>query len=345
MSAPRVFDLLKSFKSRVDEYIFVEVPSTHVIPEINLLYTMMRDYPSRSGKGLRPGLLLIFNRAFGGSDKIALNTAAALELFQNWIVIHDDIEDQSDLRRGLPALHVKYGVPLALNAGDALAGKMWELILKNREILGAEKALTIFGEFLHMYSQTTAGQHIELAWAKNHRWDIGEDDYFDMCRRKTSWYTCITPSWMGSLIAGAPGDVKKTIVKFGMDLGVAFQIQDDVLNLTGDKEKYGKEIGGDILEGKRTLILISLLSKCTDDEKRYVIDSLGRTRNDKDMQMVDEVLSLMKRYECIEYAIEVSQKLATNARGTLMDSLDDSIGNEWKSVIVELVDFVVEREF
>ena len=344
MSVPEVLDILKSFKNRVDKYIFEEVPSTHAMPEINLLYTMMRDYPSRAGKGLRPGLLLIFNRAFNGNDEIALNTAAALELFQNWIVIHDDIEDQSDLRRGLPALHVMYGVPLALNAGDALAGKMWELIHKNKDILGAEKAMIVFGEFLHMYSQTTAGQHIELAWAKNHRWDITEDDYFNMCQCKTAWYTCITPSWTGSLIAGAPEDVKKTIVKFGMDLGVAFQIQDDVLNLIGDREKYGKEIGGDILEGKRTLILINLLSKCTDDEKHYVIDCLDRNRSEKDMPMVDGVLSLMKKYGCIEYAIEISQKLARNARATLIGSLDDSIDNEWKSVIVELVDFVVERE-
>ncbi len=345
MNAPGVLDLLKSFKNRVDEYIFEEVPSTHETPEIDLLYTMMRDYPSRSGKGLRPGLLLIFNRAFGGSDEIALNTAAAMELFQNWIVIHDDIEDQSDLRRGLPALHVKYGIPLALNAGDALAGKMWELILKNKDILGAEKALSIFEEFLYMYSQTTSGQHIELAWAKNHRWDISQDDYFDMCRRKTAWYTCITPSWTGCFIAGAPGNVRETIVKFGMDLGVAFQIQDDVLNLIGDKEKYGKEIGGDILEGKRTLILISLLGKCTGDEKRYIIDSLDRDRDDKNIRMIDDILLLMRKYGSIKYAIEVSQKLAMNARATFMDSLDGSIDDEWKSVIVELVDFVVERDF
>jgi geranylgeranyl diphosphate synthase type II len=345
MSIPGILDLLKSFKNQVDKYIFEEVPSTHAIPEIDLLYTMMRDYPSRAGKGLRPGLLMIFNRAFGGSDGIALNTAAALELFQNWIVIHDDIEDQSDLRRGLPALHVKYGVPLALNAGDALAGKMWELILMNKDILGAEKALTIFGEFLHMYSQTTAGQHIELAWARNHRWDISEEDYFDMCQRKTAWYTCITPSWTGSFIAGAPQHLKDTIVKFGMDLGVAFQIQDDVLNLIGDRERYGKEIGGDILEGKRTLVLINLLSKCPDDKKRYVIDSLDRNREDKDIQLIDNILLLMKEYGSIDYAIEVSQKLARKARTTIIDSLDDSIEDEWKSVIIELVNFVVEREF
>jgi len=138
MNKPDVFALLSGLKSDVDRYIFNFLPLRHDIPEIDLLYQMMRDYPSRSGKGLRPGLLLLFNRAYGGNDSQAINTAAALELFQNWIVIHDDIEDQSDLRRGLPALHIKHGVPLALNAGDALAGKMLEMLLQNKSILGRE---------------------------------------------------------------------------------------------------------------------------------------------------------------------------------------------------------------
>lgn len=345
MSSNEVFDLLKSFKDKVDKYIFERIPDSHEIPEINLLYRMMRDYPSRSGKGLRPGLLLIFNRAFGGSDDSALNTAAALELFQNWIVIHDDIEDQSDLRRGQPALHVKYGVPLALNAGDALAGKMWELILDNRRILGSEKAMTVFGEFLHMYSQTTAGQHIELAWASNNKWDITEDDYYDMCNRKTAWYTCITPSWTGSLIAGAPGSFRESIVNFGLDLGVAFQIQDDMLNLVGDKEKYGKEIGGDILEGKRTLMLIHLLGKCAAGERKEILQRLEPSREDKDPNLIEDILSAMKECGSLDYAIGVSQRLATRARRTLNQSVDGLIADHWKSVILDLIDFVVQREF
>jgi geranylgeranyl diphosphate synthase type II len=345
MSALGVFDLLKSLKDKVDRYIFERIPDSHEVLEIDLLYRMMRDYPSRSGKGLRPGLLLIFNRAFGGNDETALNTAAALELFQNWIVIHDDIEDQSDLRRGLPALHVKYGIPLALNAGDALAGKMWELILDNRRILGAEKAMTIFGEFLNMYSQTTAGQHIELAWASLNKWDITENDYFEMCHRKTAWYTCITPSWAGSLIAGAPRTLRDPIINFGLDLGTAFQIQDDVLNLVGEKEKYGKEIGGDILEGKRTLMLIHLLGKCTDDERREVLRRLERKREDKDPMLIEDVLSMMEKYGSVNYAIGVSQRLAGRARDTLNQSVDGSIDGHLKSVIIDLIDFIVEREF
>jgi geranylgeranyl diphosphate synthase type II len=345
MNNSSVFDILKSFKDRVDRYIFDILPDGHEIPEVDLLCKMMRDYPSRAGKGLRPGLLMIFNRACGGSDDLSLNTAAAMELFQNWIVIHDDVEDQSDLRRGLPSLHVKYGIPLAINAGDALAGKMWELILKNREILGPERTMIIFDEFLKMYSQTTAGQHIELAWERGGRWGVTEEDYFAMCRRKTAWYTCITPSWIGCFIAGSHPGMRDKIVKFGLELGVAFQIQDDVLNLIGDKEKYGKEIGGDILEGKRTLMLIDLLKKCDTDERSFIIETLSRQREDIDEALVADILSLMDRYDSIAYAIETSQKMAKNARKIFIDTFDKSIDKKWKSILLELIDFVVTREF
>jgi len=345
MDAPHFLELFKDFKQKVDEYIFEKLPLDHDIPEIEFLYEMMRDYPSRSGKGLRPGLLMTFNRAFGGSDEKALNTAAALEIFQNWIVIHDDIEDGSDLRRGEPALHVKFGVPLALNAGDALAGKMWELIYENRNILGNGLALNVFNEFLIMYSRTTEGQHIELGWEHNRRWDLTDGDYFSMCERKTAWYTCISPSWIGGLIAGAPENLKDSFILFGRDLGVAFQIQDDILNLTGDKKKYGKEIGGDILEGKRTLILIDLINKCDSQEKQFVIESFDRAREKKEPGIIEDILVLMKKYKSIEYAASVSQEKAKSARQSYLKHINDYIAiEEYQKVIIDLIDFMIERE-
>jgi geranylgeranyl diphosphate synthase type II len=339
-----VFEILKTLKTRVDDYIFRFLPDNHEIPEISLLYRMMREYPSRSGKGLRPGLLLLFNRAFGGSDEKAINTAAALELFQNWIVIHDDIEDQSDLRRGLPALHIQFGVPLALNAGDALAGKMWEMLWLNKTILGTEKAMAIFEEFLHMYAQTTAGQHIELAWVNDRRWDISENDYFNMCRRKTAWYTVITPCWTGALITGADAKVRETMVSFGMELGVAFQIQDDVLNLRGDFGKYGKEIGGDLWEGKRTLVLIDLLRKCSEGEKDFVVRILNKHREEKRPDDIAKILDLIRKHESIQYAAQVSQELARRARETFTGQIDGAINSENRKILLGLIDFIVKRE-
>ena len=344
MEKSDVFELLRYLKSRIDQHIFDFLPGKHEIPEIDLLYRMMRDYPSRSGKGLRPGLLLIFNRAYGGSDEMALNTAAALELFQNWIVIHDDIEDQSDLRRGFPALHIKHGIPLALNAGDALAGKMWEMLLCNKAILGPEKAMMVFEEFMYMYSKTTSGQHIELAWVDGHRWDITEQDYYNMCQRKTAWYTVITPSWTGALIAGAPLATREQIIRFGLDLGIAFQIQDDVLNLSADIKKYGKEIGGDIWEGKRTLVIIDLLRKCNLDERDYVLNILNKEREKKSHEEVHDILNIIEKYECINYAAGISQGLALKARQTFTDSINGSVDIKYRKVLLDLIDFIVHRE-
>jgi geranylgeranyl diphosphate synthase type II len=344
METGGIFELLRSLKGDVDKYIFEFLPERHDIPEIDLLYRMMRDYPSRSGKGLRPGLLMIFNRAYGGRDETALNTAAALELFQNWIVIHDDIEDQSDLRRGLPALHIKYDIPLALNAGDALAGKMWELLLRNREILGPELALLVFEEFMKMYSETTSGQHIELAWMRERRWDLGESDYFNMCHRKTSWYTVITPSWTGAMIAGAGNDIRDTLIKFGLDLGVAFQIQDDVLNLSGDIGKYGKEIGGDIWEGKRTLVIIDLLRKCSSPERQSVLDILNKDRDQKIASEIESILSMIRKYGCLDYAAGISQSLALKARQTFTEKIDGAIDPDYRKILLDLIDFIVHRE-
>ena len=344
MNDQSFFELLKYFKKSVDDYIFEFLPDNHDILEINLLFEMMRDYPSRSGKGLRPGLIMLFNRAFGGDDEKSLNSAAAIEIFQNWIVIHDDIEDQSDLRRGQPALHIKHGVPLALNAGDALAGKMWELILKNESIIGTEKALKVFNEFLIMYARTTEGQHIELGWATSHKWNITENDYFNMCQRKTAWYTCISPSWIGALTAGADNSLREAFIQFGRDLGVAFQIQDDILNLVGEAEKYGKEIGGDILEGKRTLVLIHLLENCEKSERDFISSSIDVARVKKDISVIGDVIKLMRKYGSIEYAATVSHKLAGRARDTYFKSIDSHVDDQYRPVITDFINFMVERE-
>ncbi len=338
------FSTLKEYKKQVDEYIFGKLPRFHSVPEVNSLFQMMSDYPSRGGKGLRPSILLIFCRAYGGKIESALNTAAALELFQNWIVIHDDIEDGSELRRGLPALHIKHGVPLALNAGDALAGKMWEFLKNNRQILGPELTLDIIEQFLNMYSMTTAGQHIELSWVKNKRWDLNRDDYLNMCRHKTSWYTCATPSWIGALIAGADVKFKEIIFDFGLDLGVAFQIQDDILNLVGDEEVYGKEIGGDLWEGKRTLITINLMDKTNPEHKKFLLEVFDRPRSQKKSEDIEKIMKLIEEYDCIQSAMDSSIELATRAKKKFT-RLDGAIDETQRNLILEMIDFMINRKF
>jgi len=295
------------------------LPQTIKTKEIQLLYDMMRDYPSRGGKGLRGSLCLLWCELFSGKKNDALVTASALEIFQNWILIHDDIEDGSDMRRGLPALHKKFGVELAINTGDALHGKMWELLLTNRTIVGTEATLGVLFEFARMLNETTEGQHMDLSWSLQNDWNIDEPDYLLMVTKKAAWYTCITPCRLGLLISQ---NVEKEenlsklmdqIVDFGTHLGIAFQIVDDVLNLTADETKYGKEILGDLYEGKRTVMLIHLLRKISGDQRKRVIESLSKPRPAKSAEEMNWIYDLMKNSGSIEYARRLAAKHSTSA--------------------------------
>jgi len=336
---------MKGIKSAVDQLILDELlPTSDSVAEIDLLYKMMRDYPSRLAKGMRPFLCVTTCRAAGGDRDDALLTAACIELFQHWILIHDDIEDGSELRRGEPALHIKYGVPLALNAGDALHARMWGALALNGASLGPQKTVRIMEEFSHMVNETTEGQHMELGWIAHKRWDLKESDYYEMCTRKTSWYTVAGPCRLGAIAAGAHEDVMRKLEEFGLRLGVAFQIQDDSLNLSGDEEKYGKAKSDDILEGKRTLILLHLLGAAEEDESERLVSIMNKDREAKTPEDVAYVLSLIEKYDAVSYARKRAVEMMKDALGVLQ-------GINWKgdreaaALLREFARFAVEREW
>jgi geranylgeranyl diphosphate synthase type II len=330
-------------KHRVDQLILDELlPKSHTVPAIDLLYTMMRDYPERPGKGMRPYLCVTSCKAFGGTEDGCLLTAAAIELFQNWILIHDDIEDGSEMRRGSPSLHKKYGWVLALNTGDALHARMWESLLRNREVLGEVKTLDIMGEFAHMINETTEGQQMELRWVVENDWGMTEEDYYQMCTKKTSWYTVISPMRLGALVAGARSEDIDSLVEPGKKLGVGFQIHDDVLNLSAGA-KYGKEAADDLLEGKRTLILIRLLSGADPRDRQRVVDIFSMSREDR-RQFMGEILDLIHKYDALGYAVARSTELVRDALSMLkgVKWLD---GADAEKRVEEIARFAVERDW
>jgi geranylgeranyl diphosphate synthase type II len=319
MQTDKMLSEMVRIKSEVDKLILEEfLPKRSQIREIDLLYRMLRDYPSRPAKGMRALMCVSACKAFGGKEEDVLATAACLEVFQHWILIHDDIEDGSEMRRGSPALHKKYDWRLALNAGDALHALMWGALLRNRRRLSDEKTLRVMDEFYTMVSKTTEGQHVELGWVVADRWDLTEEDYFSMCTHKTSWYTVIGPMRLGGVIGGADNASLKLIVDAGKKLGVGFQIHDDILNLSGDQSKYGKEIGDDLLEGKRTLVLIRLLSQCTEAERRRVKAILKLPREQRKKQAT-EIMELIQRYDAIGYSRRMSSRLVDEARAMLSE--------------------------
>jgi geranylgeranyl diphosphate synthase, type II len=351
-----IVDYLAANKKELDKIVLQYLPAKNVNQEISSLYEMMRDYPSRGGKGLRGSLCLLWTELFGGKREDALICAASLELFQNWILIHDDIEDSSDLRRGLPALHKKYGVELAINAGDALHGKMWSLLFQNEKQLGAHMSMRILSEFVMMIDETTEGQQMELYWTRNGRWEITEADYLLMVTKKAAWYTCITPSRLGTIIAESRKGkgslstdlpVLEKLVEFGTNLGISFQIIDDILNLTAEESKYGKEILGDILEGKRTLMLIHLLAVSSKSQREKITEIMSKPRNQKTREDAEFVFKLMKNSGSLDYARRLAKRFSEKALSQFEEILT-SAGihrSEKYKVVRSLLEYLTSRDY
>lgn len=336
---------MKRVKSRVDDVILSQLlPKSSEVREVDVLYAMMRDYPSRPAKGMRPFLCVTACRAAGGVEDDAILTAACIELFQNWILIHDDIEDGSELRRGAPVLHKKYSEALALNAGDALHARTWEALLRNRQRLGLERTFAVMQEFSKMVNETTEGQHMELGWVAAKRWDLGVRDYYEMCTKKTSWYTVASPCRLGAIVAGAGTSMLEELREFGTRLGIAFQIQDDTLNLVGDQTKYGKAKSDDILEGKRTLILLHLLESAAQSERDRVTAIMNKSRETKSKADVDYVLSMIDKYDAVGFARKRAIELMKEALATLK-GIQWSGDREAADLLASFTRFAVEREW
>jgi len=307
------------------------------------LYDLVADYPRRGGRALRPSLCIATARAFGGRVEDAIATAASIELLHNALLIHDDIEDESHRRRGKPTMHAQWGVPMAINVGDALTLLSLRPLLENRQILRPRLALRIIEATERTARDSAEGQALELGWRHDNVMDLSEPDYLLMVMKKTCWLTTIHPSRVGALI-GARGDIDlEPFVRFGFLMGAAFQIQDDVLDLIGDEAAYGKELDGDIHEGKRTLMVIRLLERADEDERRVVTELFATPRRERTVEQVRWVRARMDDHGCIDYAREVASGLAGAALAEFSATYGKLPPSRDKDFIEELVTWVIER--
>jgi geranylgeranyl diphosphate synthase type II len=236
-------------------------------PKAAFLYELMLEYPLREAKGLRPALCIATCRALGGTLEAALRPAAALELYHNAFLIHDDIEDESLLRRGRPTLHHLHGVPVAINVGDAMLALSLQPLLDNIGVIGLGPSLRILQTVTRMARESAEGQALELEWIRRGTWALEDEDYVHMVEQKTCWYSFITPVKVGAIAAGQEARRTEVLAEFARCLGITFQIQDDVLNLSGEPGAYGKELGGDLWEGKRTLMLLHMMRHASPEER------------------------------------------------------------------------------
>jgi geranylgeranyl diphosphate synthase type II len=309
------------------------------------LYGPMLEYPLSEGKGFRPALCLAVCQACGGRLEEALDTAVALEMFHNAFLIHDDIEDSSQYRRGQPTLHQKYGIAIATNIGDALNMLAMRTLLGNTRTLGLERALTLIFEIERMARESAEGQSIELDWVRFNKADTSVRAYLRMSQKKTCWYSFIAPMRTGALIAKINDQRLAAFVPFGLKIGAAFQIQDDTLNLTAEQSLYGKEIGGDIAEGKRTVIVTHLLREATGGDAARIVDIYGRSREAKTADDVAFVLKCMERYGSIDFARALARRLTLSAARCFAGRFGWIPPSPHRCFLEEMIDYMVERKF
>ena len=274
---------------------------------VQWLYGPMREYPARPGKALRPALCLAAGRVFGGKPADLLGIAVAIELLHNAFLVHDDIADGSELRRGRPTLAAKHGMAAALNAGDGLAIVAGQVLRKATRRLDRDLADLVWTEFDTMAMRTLEGQATEIGWQLDNVEHLGPEDDLELIMHKTCWYTTIHPLRVGAMV-GSGGTVDLgPLVRFGFHFGAAFQIRDDLLNLVGDEQTYGKEILGDLYEGKRTLTLVHLMATADGADRALVSDYLRRSRAERSDELVRTVRHLMDDYGCIDFTREYAE--------------------------------------
>lgn len=313
------------------------------------LYDLLADYPFREGKGLRPAICLAAARAAGGRTDQALCAATAIELFHNAFLLHDDVEDVSDFRRGRVTMLREKGAPIAVNVGDATNVMAVQLLLENTERIGVHKALRVMIEIERMARESVEGQAIELAWTAEHHFDLDDGDYVRMVHKKTCWYTVIAPLRIGVICGAAPGggfpvdaDLAP-LIELGHLAGVAFQISDDVLNLEADEALYGKEPSGDLWEGKRTVMLLHFMRTAPAPARRRAERLLRLPRRDKKAADVAWLRGAMEDAGSLDHGRALARSFTEQALEADDRPLPFFEDNEDRRFLREMLLFVVER--
>ncbi len=341
-------EILKNYRDLISPTVIKYVTDSLKFPKycqietkyqnlINFQENLILEYPKRLGKYLRPTLLMSTALAMGTTKEEAILGAAAMQLSEEWILIHDDIEDDSEQRRGLPTLQKIYGVPLAINAGDALQVIMWKMIgdIDNKKI---------FEEFYQLLNRTTLGQTIDIKWNQENKMDITDDDVYLILESKTCYYTISGPMRLGAIMAGANNQELDIIYKFGLNLGRSFQIIDDILDITTDFAGQKKQKYNDIYEGKRTIPLSHLLKRASSDESIEITNILAKSRNEKTEEEVLRIIELMKKYKSIESAKELAIKFSQEAKAILKNEMPFIRVSPYREQLESAIDFIVNRD-
>jgi geranylgeranyl pyrophosphate synthase len=297
------------------------------------------DFLDRGGKRWRPALFLLVAEAIGG-EKAAENVKEFVlipEIVHNGSLLVDDIEDDSPMRRGKPAVHKIYGVDLAVNAGNAMYYLPLLAFIKNKDKFDPTVIRTAYEIYAQEMIDIHFGQAFDIYWHKG-KGNPTEQQYLQMCAYKTGTLARLSAK-LGALLAGGTSEQIEACGKYAETIGVAFQIQDDILNLTGEEFAKGKGLGEDIHEGKRTLMVIHCLKHAPADKAARLREILAMHTNDE--KLIDEAIAIIKSTGSIEYAKEFGRKMVSGAWSDVDRVLPES---EAKHKLKAFADYLIERK-
>jgi geranylgeranyl diphosphate synthase type I len=299
------------------------------------LYGPLADYSSHGGKRHRPLICELACQVVGGDITRARSAAAAIEHFHTAALIHDDIADESTLRRGEPCMHLTQGEGLAINAGDLALSQVTGLVVDDKNLDDKIK-LRVLSELVAMTTRTIEGQALDIGWARDGRFDLTIDDYLFMATHKTAFYSGGTPLAVGAIVGGGSEEEIEVLRNFGMATGLAFQIQDDLLNLVGKKEATKKDFRSDITEGKRTLIAVHAIEHS--EQSNELVTILASHTSQPTMLAI--AVDIMQKAGSLDFTRDYASGLVNHAKVELAEAFEPS---KPRDLLLSMADFFIDR--
>lgn len=314
-------ELIEKFNQHFDTQHFPSQPAS--------LYEPSEYFLKIGGKRIRPVLCLLGNELFSDLHPDAFLAANAVELFHNFSLVHDDMMDEANLRRGQATVHTKYDPNTALLVGDIMVIRAYEYL----QPIQSNHLSKILGLFNQTAREVCEGQQLDMDYAK--KTTVTLDDYIQMITLKTSVLLAASLE-MGAIIGGAGEHNCKHLYEFGKKLGIAFQIQDDYLDAFGDAALFGKESGGDIKQNKKTFLLIRALETANDEQLKTLQTLLASDPSDK----VDQVLAIFRACKVDAWAEDLKQKYMQEALAHL-EAI--AVVSSRKKPLIDLANYLMNR--
>jgi len=299
------------------------------------------EFLDRGGKRWRPALFLLMCEALGVDSDEFLDFAVIPEIIHNGTLIADDVEDQSDLRRGKPCTYRLFGLDIAVNLSNLMFFLPMLALIANKKKISSEKANKLYEIYIQEMVNLSLGQGTDIAWHRGltSPYEISEQQYLQMCAYKTGTLARMAAK-MACVLAGADEEIVEKMGRFAESLGIAFQIQDDILDLIGEEFAKGKGgLGKDITEGKLTLMVIHTLQNADASDRERLIQILEAHTIDERQRK--EAINIIKKYGSIEYAKKIAAEMVKSSWEEADKILSPS---EAKENLKKLADYLIERK-